>query len=265
MISMNPGQRAKLCILFLYHKCDELTRQHLESLIQSNPQAVIVPLTDSVSEHLPNSVDVGEVDDGWQISDPRSNIDVIVYKWFAHRTFDAEKYVFIEYDCFCNVSLIDYYKEVWDSDVAGVDFFSIRENPKWRWFIDPSFGRLPLAERPQASGITPFTCALFSHSALERVVAQVSRESIFSELRMGSAVRMLGLKFKRLPLLKRATISWHVYPWQINRPGLFHGIKTCDHNQGRQPQPNAFLAFVYDVRRSFSPNRNLRKIGIFGL
>ena len=48
-----------LCILFLYHKCDALTKFHLKTLRDSNPQARIIPLTDTVPELLPDSVDVG--------------------------------------------------------------------------------------------------------------------------------------------------------------------------------------------------------------
>nr|VFK08180.1 MAG: hypothetical protein BECKLPF1236A_GA0070988_100145 [Candidatus Kentron sp. LPFa]VFK24779.1 MAG: hypothetical protein BECKLPF1236C_GA0070990_100165 [Candidatus Kentron sp. LPFa] len=260
-MSMSYRQQHKLCILFLYHKCDDVTRYHLECLLLSNPDAVVVPLTDSISEHLPNTIDVGEYDDGWCSSDPWRNIDVTVYKWFNHRTFDAEKYLFIEYDCFCNVNLIDYYKEVWDSDVAGVDFFTIKENPKWPWFEEESLLKLPPAERPYASGLAPFVCCLFSHSALERIIAHVSKESIFCELRLGTAVRMLDLKFKKIPLSKRSTICWHPYPWKINRSGLYHGIKSCNHNEGKMAQPNHFLSFLYDIKRSYDPRRHLLAFG----
>lgn len=252
---MERQKQHKLCILFLYHKCDDVTRQHLESLVLSNPDAVVVPLTDSISEHLPNTIDVGEYDNDWVLSDPWSNVDVTVYKWFNNRTFDAEKYAFIEYDCFCNVNLIDYYKDVWDSDVAGVDFFTMKENPGWKWFGEESLLTLPHTHRPYASGIVPFVCSLLSHSALERIVAHTSKEAIFSELRLGTATRMLNLKFKRLPLLKRSTICWHSYPWQINRPGLFHGIKSCNHNEGKEIQPSNHLAFRYDIQKSCSPQR----------
>jgi len=51
---------ADLCILYLYHECDPLTKFHqfhLESLRQSNPRAIVLPLTDSIPELLPGSVD----------------------------------------------------------------------------------------------------------------------------------------------------------------------------------------------------------------
>jgi hypothetical protein len=230
----------------------------------SNPDAVVVPLCDSISEHLPDTIDVGEYNDNWCVSNLWRNMDVIVYKWFNHRTFDADKYIFIEYDCFCNVNLIDYYKEVWDSDVAGVDFFTIKKNPRWYWFKEEYILSLPPKERPFASAIVPCACCLFSHSALEQIIANVSKEDIFSELRLGTAIRRLNLKFKRLPLLKRSTICWNPYPWQINRPGLFHGIKSCNHNEGKKNQPNHFLAFLYDIKRSCSSDRRLRTIGKFG-
>jgi len=252
----------KLCILFLYHKCDDLTRNHLNSLTLSNPDAVIIPLTNAVTEHLPNTVDVASFQSRWPTSNHWRNIDTTIYNWFLNRTIDAEKYLFIEYDCFCNVNLIDYYKEVWDSDVAGVDFFSIKKNPGWNWFRENELDKLTDTERPHASGIAPFVCTLFSHNALEQTITNTNNADIFCELRLGTTVRKLNLKFKRLPLLKRSTISWHPYPWQINRPGLFHGIKSCDHNSGREPQPGLLKTIYYDIRRSFSSWRILKEKGI---
>ncbi len=240
-----------LCMLFLYHKCDELTLFHLESLRKHNPDACIIPLTDTVQELIPGSIDVSGFDSSFQDAEKWRSIDTTVYRWFENRTFNARKYLFIEYDCYCTVNLAEYYGDLNDADVMGVYFFSMRENPRWQWFRE--LQTLPEEDRKLASGIAPFTCTMFRHEALEKVVANVYRHDVFCELRLGTTIRKLNLKFRRLPLFKRSTICWHVYPWQALRPGLFHSIKSLDHNAERYPQPGAVDICLYDVFRSLTP------------
>lgn len=244
-------------ILFFYHKCDELTKFHLACLSKSNPSAFIVPVTDSVPELLPGSVDVGRFCSSFMTSHKWRSIDATLYRWFERRNFNARRYLIIEYDCLCNVDLHDYYKEVLDADVAGVEFFTRRQNPNWKWFRTDELTNLPVSDRKYAAGVVPLTCTLFSHAALEKIVASVYREDVFCELRLGTTINKLGLKFQRLPAVKRSTICWHSYSWQVNRPGLFHGIKSFDHNTGKGRQPNVLSSKIYDFLRSCTRDREL--------
>jgi hypothetical protein len=107
--------------------------------------------------------------------------------------------------------------------------------------------------------VVPFVGMMFSHAALEKIVGIVSRDDLFCELRLGTAIRKLKLKFKRLPLKARATICWHPYPFQINNPGLFHGIKSLSHNSGKEKQPGKIAALFYDLKRSFNRQRILKQ------
>ncbi len=250
----------KLCVLFLYHKCDKLTLSHFEKLKESNPHIKIIPLTDSVSEYLPGTVDVNQFPSSWPTSCKWRNIDVTVYRWFEHREFDAEKYLFLEHDCLCTVDLVKLYESVWDSDVTVANYFSIAENPHWYYFRKRELARLPKEDLPYASGVSPFMGAMFSHSALKKYLSQVVPGDIFCELRLGTTIRKAGLNFKRLPLSVRKTICWHCYPWQANRPGLFHAIKLLDHNFKRKPEPGFILSVIYDVLRSRSPRRYLEPL-----
>jgi hypothetical protein len=184
-----------------------------------------------------------------------SGIDATLYRWFEHRTFSARRYLLAEYDCLCNVNLEDYYAEVWDADVAGIDFFTRKANPRWRWFLTDCLKTIPAADSAYAAGIVPFTCTLFSHGALERIVAAVYRHDVFSELRLGTIVNKLGLTFQKLSFPERSTICWHEYPWQTNQPGFFHGIKSLDHNRGKSSQPGYLSARMYDLFRSLTHNR----------
>jgi len=246
-----------LCVLFLYHKCDKLTKYHLESLRKSNPTAFVLPLTDSVPELLPGSVDVARVPRFCDDAQKWRGIDATLYRWFANRTFNARQYLVTEYDCLCNVNLEDYYAEVMNADIAGVDFFTQETNPRWKWFLNEEINNLPREDKLYAAGITPFTCTMFSHAALEKIVPNVYRHDIFSEMRLGTTVNKLGLKFQRIPCLKRSTLCWHEYPWQINRPGFFHAVKSLDHNRGKSRQPGNAAARVYDFLRSSNHDREM--------
>jgi hypothetical protein len=246
-----------LCILFLYHKCDALTKKHLNCLRASNPGAHIIPLTDSVPELLPDSVDVGLFPSSFASAHKWRNIDATLYRWFEHRVCIARRYLIVEYDCLCNVNLDEYYAEVRDADVAGIDFFTQEDNPRWKWFGESELRNLPMEDRKYAAGISPLTCTMFSNEALESIVNNIYRNDVFCELRLGTIIRKLGLKFQRLPVLKRSTICWHIYPWRADRAGLFHGIKSLDHNNGRAGQPGNLDSRIYDWLRSFTSDREL--------
>jgi hypothetical protein len=246
-----------LCILFFFHNTDALTKFHLASLRQSNPSAVIVPVTDSVHELLPGSIDVAHFPSPWADAHKWRSIDTALYRWFENRTFNARHYLIVEYDCLCTVDLKDYYAEVMNADVAGVDFFRIKDNPRWKWFMQSELNNIPEVDRKYAAGVVPLTCMLFSHEALEKIVANVYRQDIFCELRLGTIINKLGLNFERLPARKRNTICWHTYPWQANRPGLFHGIKSTDHNAKKHRQPGVICSRLYDSLRSANYDREL--------
>ena len=246
-----------LCVLFLYHKCDDLTRFHLEILRKANPNAFVLPLTDDVQELLPGSVDVARLPRFCDDAQKWRGIDATLYRWFENRTFNARLYLLAEYDCFCDVNLEEYYSEVMDADVAGVDFFTRQTNPQWKWFRNDEANKLPGEDKLYAAGIVPFTCTMFSHAALEIIVANVYKADIFCEMRLGTIVNKLGLKFQRLPRVKRGTLCWHEYPWQINRPGFFHSVKSLDHNRGKRRQPGNIAARVYDFLRSSTRDREL--------
>lgn len=253
----------KLAILFLYHKCDDLTRFSLSKLVESNPDAVIIPLTDSVSEHLPGTVDVSKFPSNWVVKSPWENIDVTVYRWFENRTLDAERYIFIEYDCLCTVNLMEHYSSVWQADIAGADLFTRSENPKWAFFNPTLIGDLSAKDRPFAAGLVPFVGTMFSHDALATFVSKVDRSAIFCELRIGTTINRLGLKYQRFPLSMRQTLCWHEYPWKVNSSGLFHAIKSLDYNRGRRYQPGPIAAVVYDFIRSSDPNRQFTSVRRF--
>jgi hypothetical protein len=217
-----------------------------------------------VPEQLPKSIDVGLFRSDFSNEKKWRNIDTTIYRWFANRAINAEKYLIIEYDCLCKVDLRDYYFDVWDADVAGIDLFTKRENPRWRWFAESELAYLPPADHKHAAGIVPLTCTMFSHAALEQIVATTYRNDVFCELRLGTTIKKLGLRFSRLPLLKRSTICYHGYSWQTNRPGLFHSVKSLAHNNDKRDQPGIVGSCFHDLMRSFTRDRSFMPFHLDG-
>jgi hypothetical protein len=121
--------------------------------------------------------------------------------------------------------------------------------------MDAEINALPASDRKFAAGIVPFTCTAFAHQALEAIVATTYRSDVFCELRLGTTIKKLGLRFSRLPLSQRSTICYHQYSWQINRPGLFHSVKTLEHNTDKAKQPGLIGELFHDVARSLTRDR----------
>lgn len=250
---MKPRANHELCVLFLHHRNDPVTRKHIALLREHNPNAAIVPLTFDVPEPLPDAVDVLGWDSRWKVAHPWRNIDEIVYRWFENRPFDAERYIILEYDCLCTVDLKRHYASVWDADVAACDLFTAAENPDWMWFSE--IDRLAEPDRRHAAAIVPFVGTMYSHSGLLAYLAAAPTNDLFCEFRMGTTVRKAGLTFARFPLAVRRTILWHQYPYGVGRPGLYHAIKTTDPDPGVPPGP--FRERIDDWCRHSTPSRSL--------
>jgi len=71
-----------LCVLFFYHKNDELTKFHLESLRKSNPLALVLPVSDAEPEQLlPGTVDVARMPPFCDAVGKWRSIDGRIYRW----------------------------------------------------------------------------------------------------------------------------------------------------------------------------------------
>ena len=100
------------------------------------------------------------------------------------------------------------------------------------------------------------TCTMFSTKRSKSMWPTSAGKGTFSpNFASGQRSEKLGLKFRRLPLPNRSTICWHGYPWRVERPGLFHAIKSLDHNQGKPAQPGALASCIYDWLRSRTHDR----------
>jgi F5/8 type C domain len=229
-----PDSSPELCILFAYHKVDALTLHHLSLIEKHSHGFPVIPITDDVPEHLPNSVDVKDFPDLWPKTDAWRRCDTMLYRWFLNREITAKRYVFLEYDVLCNADLREIYAPVWDADIAGRDLFlpGTKRNMRfgkevpddWAWFDE--IAQLPEADRPYAAGLVPLVGILFSHRGLDAVVNNVTDRDVFCELRMGTAARKAGLEIREFPSPLRDGLQWDVHILVPEGEGVFHSVKS---------------------------------------
>ena len=194
----------ELCILYLHHRDDAVTRLHMDLLVRSNPFALIVPIVDAPESALPLSVDVSQLPTPWNTTNKWRSCDTMIYRWFAHRTCDAKRYVVLEYDCWCDVDLVEFYAEYADADVV-TSHYDVGDKP-WAWFVERD--RLGPEDRPFAAGVSPIAGTMFTHAALEQVCAMASREDVYCELRLGTAIARCGLRVRTLEGKKQKRIDY---------------------------------------------------------
>jgi hypothetical protein len=223
----------ELCILFAYHRVDELTVKHFESLKQHNSNYAIVPITDDISDHLPGTIDVKSFDDPWPKAIPWRRCDTMLYRWFMNRQVTAERYLLLEYDCLCTVDVKEAYKDIWEAEVAARDIlvpgekrntrFGNYVHGEWYWFNEVD--KLPPEDRPHAAGLVPLAGVFFSHHGLQSIVTHATREDVFCELRIGTAAQKAGLRVVEFPESLKRTIWWDPHARLPSEPGVFHAVK----------------------------------------
>lgn len=224
-----PRPHAELCILYLHHRDDAVTRHHLALIRRHNPRAVIVPLVDEPEGALPGAIDVARHPTPWNTADKWRSCDTMIYRWFQHRTCEAAYYLVLEYDCRVTVDLLDFYRPYLDADVVVARWRSQTSEPHWDWFCE--IDRLEPDERAHAAGVTPIASTLFSHDALERVCAHVPSADVLSELRLGTAIQKAGLRVRELGPRDNAHLHWIELRSPILVPGFYHPVKAVHHNR----------------------------------
>lgn len=220
------GPVHELCILFLYHKPDMVTRRHLDLLTYFNPNAVVIPLSVNTTEKLPGpqaTVDVSQFESRWDLSDPWRSCDAAFYTWFTNRKVDAHRYLWMEYDCYCTMPVSEAYREVWNADIAARAYENLVTRPDWHWFREVE--RLDNADRSFAAGVTPLAGILLSHDAFEAIAGTATRRDVFCELRVGTTANRLGLEPRTFSGAPLESVGWHERPLDYSRPGVFHPVK----------------------------------------
>lgn len=213
----------ELTILFLHHATDPVTRHHFEILHWLNPGVPVVPLSHRCEDALPGSYDAARLvpefagETGWH------GLDVMLYAWYrAGRTAEttARRYALVEWDMLWRVPHADFYREVWDADVAGRDVKEPSRHRDWNWFAQMS--RLPAALQPFAGGIAPISGLFLADRVLAAISAQVLPLDVFCELRLPTLAKACGFRLTELPPEKCRNLSFEA------RYVNLEGSSSCD-------------------------------------
>jgi hypothetical protein len=208
----------ELCILYLHHKNDEVTRYHYSLLLKHNlcPVVPIFCRDANPVEPLENALEVRKTFSGvnW------ANADQILAEWYRTSRIEAERYICLDWDCLATIPLKDWYKEVWNDDFVGSEIRELGDG--WHWFKDFDF--LPAKYREYACGNAPCNGIMLSNRALNDFSQVPCIDNVFSEFRITTVLRSLGYEIKALPLDKAKFNVWRNCPI-LDEPGLYHPVK----------------------------------------
>ena len=236
------------CILFAHHANDPVTRFNLEQLRRHN-QFPIIPLRNQSDEGVEGSIRPPYDEPPWH------GTDGLIYSWFRERTVDAERYIFIEWDCLMTMPVREYYMEVWESHAAACQIFTPLGNPHWIWFRE--LDALPSKLRASAVGIAPLNGVLLSREALTAVTSALIPPNVFSELRLGTLLKTMNIRVDTIPAAKASTNSFKPFltHYDPTRPGLYHPIKSLE--------PTAFAA--NDLMPNLRILKGMAKLGALAM
>lgn len=207
----------ELTILMCWHDDIDPEKQRAylankESFIINNPNYDLIT--------IPNRFE--NRDKGWLSS------DLNIFHWYEDigHAIKSERFLLVEWDCWCNCSLKEYYKRVWDCDVVGPSVF-YPERDYWNWFS--SIPDLPINARKYATGIVPFNGILLSHKAMSKISKEILNpefENFNSEMRLATIASMLNMDPVVNPECSR-TITWKdIDHLDYTKKSLYHPIKS---------------------------------------
>lgn len=223
-----------VCILFMYYDGapHEALLQNWNRMKAYNTGEVVVPLIHDGKPTFPETIDLRTFPTyGWVTENGHRSCDTMIYRWFLNRQFDAERYVVYEWDTFATTSVREFYRPVWDAEVACRAPVEPVARPDWPFFQDiPS---LPEALQSFAAGLAPLAATMFSHKALERMMACPLIPDAFAELRSGTMASWAGLTVSPM-LYAKGKVSWHEDFINVSpAPSLYHPVKKVLRPRGR--------------------------------
>jgi len=139
---------------------------------------------------------------------------------------NSERYLLVEWDCWCDGDLKQYFNRVWDCDLV-VPSVMYPERDNWYWFS--TINHLPEHSRKFATGVVPFCGILLSNKAMKRISKEIVKPkymTVISELRLGTIATMLQIDPVPNPVCNRS-ITWKdISPFDLKYKGLHHPRKT---------------------------------------
>ena len=212
-----------LGIIFCHFTMDEATHVNLESFRRWHTDGPILTVSAS---------DVG-FEGGffvkdfplWDPTSPWRNADFLFYHGYRSRPVNCRRWLYVEWDCYCNMLPRDFLRHVWDFDFASPSVRLMHREGEWHWFREIPL--LPEEFRPYAMGVVPLNGTMVSDQALGKIVDVVLRERlpVFCELRIATASNRLGFAPVANPLGNTLTWTKAWTPQEDLPPGLWHPIK----------------------------------------
>jgi hypothetical protein len=234
-----------VCLLFLHHKSDDLTRHNLASIRHHNPDVPVVPIhcrDGNPCDPLPDSIEVPctfKRGANWQ------SADAIIYEWFrGPHVVQAERYIVLEWDTHATQHVRECYKDVWDKDAAGVNVM-LRGRDSYSWF-DTQTQFLPRDWWPHVAALSPLCGVMLSHRALADLAAEPLVDGVYCEVRIGTMLHWCGYPLTSLAERGR-TLEW--IPSSQSRvidpvPGIYHPVRTLSPQQLSEPPSSASVCVL---------------------
>lgn len=154
--------------------------------------------------------------------------DLALFNWYAENgeQSNSKRFLFVEWDSWCDCSMEEYFDKVWDCDVvsSSVKYY---ERDDWYWFR--TIDQLPSEARIFATGVVPFCGTFVSDFAMSVICEEILKpeyEEVISELRLGTIATMLNLDPVVNPVCNRS-LNWReIGPLGIRHKGIHHPRKS---------------------------------------
>jgi len=153
--------------------------------------------------------------------------DLPFFYWYLEngKIQNSERYLLVEWDCWCDCNMKDYFSRVWDCHLV-VPSIRYPERDHWHWFKD--IDQLPEHCRAFATGVVPFCGILLSDKAMEIISPEVTKDQymqVISELRLGTIATMLNIDPVTNPVCNRSLTWQECSPFDASYRGLHHPRK----------------------------------------
>lgn len=145
----------------------------------------------------------------------------------------AKRYIFLEWDCYCNIDLSEFYKEVWHADLAAQHVIDPDKDPEWGHFDHTYSSSCPEKAKGCLFGVAPLAAILLSDHALSSICDELKSDftwrDTFCELRVATIAKFLGLNIQQMPEYKRKFLRAAPPCWdfsECNEPAVWHMVKN---------------------------------------
>jgi len=201
------------CILWLYHRDDDVTREHLWRCRYFNPDIAVVPLT------------FGAHTAPWRNEEANHILD-LGFRWFASdRRIEADRYFFFEWDTLLRESVKVFYRSCWDDPVAVPQIFTPKSYPGWSHFPPVmTFDLYPLG----VQGFSPH-CGIMLTRDVMKACSERYQEKRFATLHgeCAAGCMVLDAGFPSVEIFPKAHHFISCAPVATDREaGIWHPIKT---------------------------------------